>query len=163
MADRIIIVEISTQTLLLFIDDKLIRKFLISSSKYGIGNKENSFKTPLGKHIICEKMGKDSPVNGVLIGGKFSGEIAKNIIDAEDDLITTRAIRLRGLEAGINSGENIDSEKRGIWIHGTAQEKFIGTPASHGCIRMKNSDVIELFNLVKLGDIVEIMDHFVLE
>ena len=99
----------------------------------------------------------DSILNGILICGKFTGEIAKNIFDAEDDFITTRAICLRGLEPGINLGVNIDSEERGIWIHGTAQEKFIGTPASHGCIRMRNSDVIELFNLVKIGDIVDIV------
>ena len=152
-----IIVEISSQALLLFIDEKLIRKFSISSSKYGVGNEKDSLKTPLGKHIICQKMGDDSILNGILICGKFTGEIAKNIFDAEDDFITTRAICLRGLEPGINLGVNIDSEERGIWIHGTAQEKFIGTPASHGCIRMRNSDVIELFNLVKIEDIVDIV------
>lgn len=72
------------------------------------------------------------------------------------DLITTRILRLRGLEKGINKGEGVDSHKRYIYIHGTPQEWLIGKPASHGCIRMLNKDVIRLFNIVPSGTVVSI-------
>jgi len=151
-----LLVELSSQTLTLWVDGKKSRTFAISSSKYGIGNWQDSYQTPWGKHIICQKMGDTAPLNGILHGGKFLGELAENVLDIEEDLITTRALRLRGCEVGVNSQGEVDSEKRGIWIHGTAQESKIGVAASHGCIRLKNKEMLELFDLVEVGCVVEI-------
>ena len=152
-----LIVSIKLQKLSLFEDSELLKVYDVSISKYGIGNQQDSFCTPLGKHEISEKMGAEAPLKGVLRWGKYTGEIAENIFGAEGDLITTRALRLKGFEPELNLGAGIDSEERGIWIHGTAQESKIGTPASHGCIRMKNVDMLELFDLVRVGDEVDII------
>lgn len=146
-----IVIDLKKQNLHLFDSGLLLKTYQISSSKYGIGNLIDSNKTPLGRHIISEKMGGNSPLYGILKSGEFTGELAEEFLANTMDLITTRAIRLKGSEIQVNLGGKIDSERRGIWIHGTAAEKLIGTPSSHGCIRMKNSDVIDLFDQIEVG------------
>lgn len=150
---RIILVEIASQQLHLIEDGQSILSFDISTSKYGTGNQENSNKTPTGIHLIEEKIGDGAP----------AGRIFKSRIDTgenwhpgltEENIILTRILRLKGLEPGINSGPGIDSYDRYIYIHGTNQEDRIGTPNSHGCICMKNSDIIQLFDAVEEGTIV---------
>lgn len=132
-----------------------IKNYPISSSSYGIGNKAGSNKTPLGLHRIEQKFGKGAPFGMIFKARQSTGHIAK--IDGElGDVITTRVLWLKGLEPKINSGPNIDSYKRYIYIHGTSAEKNIGKPASHGCIRMLNDDVIELFDRVSKGTKVHI-------
>ncbi|MFO7896376.1 MAG: L,D-transpeptidase [Candidatus Cloacimonadales bacterium] len=157
MSFSLIVVELKSQTLTLFGAEKVKKQYPISSSKYGIGNRRNSYQTPLGQHFVCEKMGENAPLNGILRAGKYQGEVAENVSDVQADLITTRVLRLRGLQTGINLGGEVDSERRGIWIHGTAQESRIGSAASHGCIRLRNSDMLELYNLVEIGSRVEII------
>jgi len=110
----------------------------------------------LGIHNIISKIGKNAKIREIFISGRRTGEIAKKDKKCRRDLITTRILRLQGLERGINKGRGIDSYKRCIYIHGTAEEHLIGKPASHGCIRMKNKDIVELFNLVKRGTLVHI-------
>ena len=140
-------------------NNEIVLEYSISTSRFGIGNKVGSCKTPLGLHKICEKIGKGAPVGSIFKARKNTGEIAK--LDSEnpygDDLITTRIIRLNGLQDGVNKGDGIDSYKRYIWIHGTAEENRIGKPASHGCIRMRNDDIVELFDNVRVGTEVEII------
>jgi hypothetical protein len=112
----------------------------------------NSFQTPLGEHIVAEKIGEDLPLGAVLKGRKWTKEIVvpiKDVIDIPEDVITSRILWLDGVEQGINKGGDVDSKERFIYIHGTAEEGLIGKPASLGCIRMKNKDVIKLFNRVK--------------
>lgn len=150
-------ITISNQTLSLFDGEKFIKPYPISSSKYGIGNAAGSNKTPLGKHVIAKKIGEEALKNTIFKARQNSGEIAQ-IDQEEGDLVTSRIMWLKGLESGINSGKGIDSYNRFIYIHGTAEEKAIGKPASHGCIRMYNDDVIELFNLVKEGTPVDIKE-----
>ena len=126
--------------------------FSISSSAFGTGNQMNSFQTPLGEHIVAEKIGEDLPLGAVLKGRKWTKEVVipiKDVIDIPEDVITSRILWLDGVEQGINKGGDVDSKKRFIYIHGTAEEGLIGKPASLGCIRMKNKDVIKLFNRVK--------------
>ena len=126
--------------------------FSISSSAFGIGNKMNSFQTPLGEHIVAEKIGEDLPLGAVLKGRKWTKEVVvpiKDVIDIPEDVITSRILWLDGVEQGINKGGDVDSKERFIYIHGTAEEGLIGKPASLGCIRMKNKDVIKLYNRVK--------------
>ena len=151
--------EKSSYILINIDEQKLIYKskfrtytYSISSSVNGIGNKKDSYKTPFGKHIISEKIGEDLPLGAVFKGRKWTKEVMRPIkeeIDIPEDVITSRILWLDGLEEGINKGGNVDSKERFIYIHGTAEEGLIGKPASIGCIRMKNKDVIKLFNRVK--------------
>jgi len=156
--DKVILISIKDQKLLLIQDDCEIAEYSISTSKFGIGNKAGSNMTPLGYHVIKEKVGDHVPKDSIYKAGKFTKEIAKiNDMKAyEEDLITTRIIKLEGMEKGINKGGEIDSYERGIWIHGTPAESKIGTPASHGCIRMKNDDIILLYNSIEIGTPVNI-------
>ena len=139
---------------------EIVKKYDISSSKYGIGNAEGSNKTPIGLHRVKEKYGANVPINGRMIGRVFYGQIAniyEDTTSSKTDDITSRILWLNGLEEGINKGDGIDSYKRYIYVHGTSEEGKIGLPASHGCIRMKNKDVIDLFNEVAIGTFVLIL------
>lgn len=151
-----IIISVSQQRLYLIKGKKIIKQYPVSTSKYGIGNRDGSYKTPLGVHQISSKIGKNARINEIFKSRRRTGKIAHASVCADKDVITTRILRLEGLEPGVNKGKKIDSYKRCIYIHGTAAENLIGKPASHGCIRMKNKDVVELFTLVKKGILVEI-------
>jgi len=148
-------VKISEQKLYLISGNKLVKKYPISTSKYGIGNKIGSNKTPLGLHCISSKIGRNASFGAIFKRRKDTGKIA-SINKGSEDLITTRILRLEGLQRGINKGKDIDSFRRCIYIHGTPEEKLIGKPVSHGCIRIKNSDIMKLYSLVKRGTLVEI-------
>jgi len=155
--DPAIVISISQQKLYLITGEKVIKRYLVSTSQYGIGNKEGSYKTPLGMHCIANKIGRNARCGEIFKTRRRTGKIAKiNSGDLVEDVITTRILRLKGLEPGINKGEGIDSYGRNIYIHGTPAEHLIGKPSSHGCIRMRNRDVIELFNVVKRDSLVEI-------
>jgi|TARA_B110000438_G_scaffold35754_1_gene35496 lipoprotein-anchoring transpeptidase ErfK/SrfK len=152
--DSILLVDIRGQVMSLVIEGTVSREFIISSSSYGTGSLKNSLKTPLGKHVIYKKIGEDLPVNAILKGRKWSGAIANIVsdpVDTDYDHVTSRILWLDGLEVGSNKGKNVDSKSRYIYIHGTAEEGLLGQPASDGCIRMYNTEVIELFNLVEEG------------
>ena len=149
--ETLLFVDIDTQSLLHIKKGTVLKQYSISSSYYGTGSRENSFKTPLGRHEIYKKIGNDLPVNAILKGRVWSGAIADIIeepLDTDFDHVTSRILWLDGLEVGKNKGKGIDSRDRYIYIHGTAEEGLIGKPASDGCIRMYNKDVIELFDLV---------------
>ena len=156
-----IIVSISAQKLLLVKNGNILARYPISSSEYGVGNKAGSNQTPLGAHKISQKIGEGAVLGAVFRSRAVTGEIAAiytDEIDVEDDLVTTRILWLQGLEPDINQGKGIDSHARYIYIHGTPEEGLIGRPASHGCIRMYNQDVIELFDAVQEGTLVEIQE-----
>ena len=150
--NSLLYVNIDKQRMYLLKKGTISRTFKISSSYYGTGSETNSFKTPLGKHEIYKKIGEDLPINAILKGRVWSGAIANVItddIDTDFDHVTSRILWLDGLEEGKNKGPGVDSRSRYIYIHGTAEEGLIGKPASDGCIRMYNSEVIELFGLVE--------------
>jgi lipoprotein-anchoring transpeptidase ErfK/SrfK len=156
----IIFVSIDAQKLYLIKQNIIIKSYSISSSEYGIGNKNGSNKTPLGLHTIARKIGEKTPINGRMIARVFTGETSIIYLDgsrSKTDDITSRILWLQGEEDGINKGENIDSFKRYIYIHGTSEEGLIGQPASHGCIRLKNKDVIDLYKDVAIGTLVLIL------
>ena len=157
---EIVFVSIEKQKLYHIKNNKIISEFIISSSAYGTGNKEGSNKTPLGLHKVKQKYGDNTPINGRMVGRVFYGEIAtiyKDNTKSKTDDVTTRILWLEGLEHGRNKGEGIDSFKRYIYIHGTSEEGRLGTPASHGCIRMTNKEVIDLYNKVAIGTLVLIL------
>lgn len=148
-------IKLSNQKLyLLDVNLRIIKEYPISSSAFGIGNRSGSFQTPLGEHIIAEKIGEHAPVMEVFIGRQPQGilsELMDQGVELPEDIITSRIMWLEGREPGNNEGGDVDSHQRYIYIHGTSEEDKIGSPASHGCIRMKNADVIELFEMVDTG------------
>lgn len=131
-----------------------VRTYPISTSKYGLGSEAGSFKTPLGRHRVAQKIGAGAPLNTVFKERVNTGRVAaidRTLQGAPHDDVTTRILWLEGLEPGKNRGRGIDSKERFIYIHGTTSEGLIGRPASNGCVRMYNKDVIELFGLVNEG------------
>ena len=149
-----IIIDISEQRLYLYEKDILKQSFPVSTSSFGEGSLENSFKTPLGSHEIKQKIGTNVPINTIFIARKNTNRKAKIInetIDSDDDFVTSRILWLDGLEEGKNKGSGVDSYDRYIYIHGTHEEGLIGQKASHGCIRMFNQDVIYLYDKVEEG------------
>ncbi len=153
-----LIVSPYDQKLLYIANNKIQKIYPVSTSKFGLGNLEDSFKTPIGIHHIEEKIGEGLPINTIFKGRKtiknnmtledlYNDEKLKSEhFENFDDVITSRILRLKGLEMNINLGSNVDSYLRYIYIHGTAHEDQIGKEASHGCVRMLNKDVIELFD-----------------
>ena len=149
-----ILVDISEQRLYLKSGEQTLVSYPISTSKYGEGSKENSFKTPLGNHIIKEKIGENAPINTIFISRintKNIASIENKPKNTENDYVTSRIMWLEGQENGVNKGPGIDSYERYIYIHGTHEEGLIGVKASHGCIRMFNVDVIDLYDRIYNG------------
>jgi len=140
-------------------NEKKISDYPVSTSHFGTGNQNGSFKTPLGMHRIVQKIGGGCAINEVFIGRQPTGVLEDLLAKNEklpEDIITSRILWLQGQEPGLNKGKNnqdeiIDSYQRYIYIHGTSEEDKIGQPASHGCVRMRNRDIIELFDLVNEG------------
>ncbi len=145
-----LIVSIETQTLLVCSNDTIIERYDVSTSRFGNGNRENSLKTPIGMHRIREKFGAGAPAGRIFRDREDTG-LDWDHRSSEDNLILTRILRLEGLEEGINKGGSVDSYERYIYIHGTGREDLIGTPLSHGCICLRNRDIIRLFETVKEG------------
>ena len=159
--EYVIIIDISEQKLRLIKDEKIAKIYPVSTSKYGLGNKRDSNKTPLGTHRIAKKIGEGAPIRAIFksrIDTGKTAEIYTDKTDIQEDLVLTRIMWLEGLETGVNKGNGIDSYERCIYIHGTQEEGLVGEPASHSCIRMKNKDVVELFDSVTITTLVEIQE-----
>ena len=157
---ELLCVSIENQKMYHIKEGEIVKKYIISSSEYGTGSEAGSNKTPLGLHKVKEKYGDETPINGRMIGRVFYGQIATLYNDktkSKTDDVTSRIFWLEGLENGKNKGEGIDSYKRYIYIHGTSEEGRLGEPASHGCIRMKNKEVIDLYKLIEVGTLVLIL------
>lgn len=151
-----LIVSVKFQKLYLMNGKEVLKEYVISTGKNGVGCEENSLKTPFGVHRIVEKFGAFGPVAGIYKERKFTGEIATiytEKIDMPTDYITSRILWLDGLEEA-----NKNSKIRYIYIHGTHEEGLLGAPASHGCVRMKNSDIIELFDYLPENTLVIILN-----
>ena len=145
-----------TQQQLRLLDEEgnQLHQYPVSTSKYGTGSENGSEKTPLGLHRIKEKMGGAMPVNEVYIGRVPHGNLEECILSGvalPDDVIMSRIMWLEGMEPGRNQGGYVDTYQRFIYIHGTNHEDSIGSPASIGCIRMRNEDVVDLYRLVEVG------------
>jgi len=155
-------INVSQQQLNLFDDEgKLLHQYPVSTSRYGTGNQNGSEQTPLGLHRIKDKLGGAMPVNEVFIGRLPHGnleECTERCVELPEDVIMSRILWLEGMEPGRNRGGYVDSYERYIYIHGTNHEDQIGAPASIGCIRMRNKDIVELFRLIEVGTEVLIED-----
>ncbi len=136
------------------IDDKNNRCYPVSTAEYGMGNRLDSNKTPFGIHRIRQKIGGGEISGMVFEAREAIGRIAHNLDNREKDEITSRILWLDGMEEGVNLNGVYDTFARFIYIHGTSDEARIGEPVSSGCIRMKNDDVIELFDEVLVNDLV---------
>jgi len=159
-SNSVLIVDISDQVMHYYKNNKLVKTYKVSTSKYGIGNKAGTNQTPLGVHYVKQRFGNNAKIGTIFKGRRNTGQLAEIITDDRDakkDYVTTRILWLRGLEKNINRGSGIDSYQRYIYIHGTPEEGKIGRPASHGCIRMYNKDVIELYSQVSTGTLVNII------
>jgi UDP-N-acetylmuramate-alanine ligase len=148
-----LVMSLESQTLFVCVNDTIVERYNASSSRFGNGNRENSLKTPLGVHRIKEKFGAGAPPGRVFRDREDTGEDWDHRTTGEN-LILSRILRLEGLEQGINKGPGIDSYERYIYIHGTGREDLIGTPLSHGCVCLRNHDIIRLFDMVREGTLV---------
>jgi hypothetical protein len=147
-------VSIADQRWLVLENQRVIREYSISTAKNGPGQLKGSECTPTGWHQIRAKIGTGAPINSVFIGRRPTGEIYSPTLAAQypqRDWILSRILWLGGLEPGFNRYGEVDSSWRYIYIHGCPDEYMLGVPASHGCIRMLNQDVIELFDTVEAG------------
>jgi L,D-transpeptidase catalytic domain len=158
-------ISISDQTLSLFDENNKVKQYFISTAKNGVGEEMDSECTPRGRHVIAEKIGEGCEANSVFVGRIHTGEIyepALRELHPERDWILTRILWLSGTEEGKNKGQNegknLDSHARYIYIHGSPDGVAMGQPGSRGCVRMRNSDVIELFDLLELGTEVDICE-----
>jgi hypothetical protein len=148
-----ITINLSSQTLF-FESNNASYSYSISSALNGPGQLSGSGCTPLGHHKIRAKIGHNAPINSVFRGRRLTGEIYSSELSnryPQRDWILTRILWLSGKELGYNRLGNVDSMRRYIYIHGTPDTEPMGIPLSHGCIRMRNTDVIELFDLAPLG------------
>lgn len=129
----------------------LLRVYPVSTALNGAGEDAGSGCTPRGRHVVRARIGADAPPNTVFVGRRPTGELWTPELAAANpgrDWILTRILWLSGCEPGINRLGNVDSMRRYIYIHGTPDSEPMGTPRSHGCIRMRNADLIALFDLV---------------
>lgn len=150
-----LIIDTSKQMLSLFQEGMLLQTYQISTALKGLGEQKNSFQTPRGWHVIRAKIGENQPIYSVFkarrpIDQIYTPDLAKQ--HPNTDWILSRIIWLSGLEIAKNRLGSCDTMQRYIYIHGTSDEENIGKPVSMGCIRMENHDMLELFNLVSIGE-----------
>ena len=155
-------ISLPNQTLALLDDSgSLLHGYSVSTSKNGAGELKDSFCTPRGKHIIRAKIGASVAENTVFVGRRPTDEVYTNELGARHpgrDWILTRILWLSGCEPGLNRLGKVDSMQRYIYIHGSPDSAQMGKPGSIGCIRMRNRDIVELFDVVTTGTQVEIID-----
>lgn len=155
-------ISIPAQMLTLFDDFGGIKaRYSVSTAANGVGCEKDSGCTPLGGHIVRAKIGAGAPLNTVFVGRRPTGEILSPELAAQypqRDWILTRILWLSGTEPGKNRLGNVDSMQRYIYIHGTPDTEPMGQPCSHGCVRMRNQDVMELFDWVSVGTPVVIVE-----
>ncbi len=155
-------ISIASQTLRLLNDSgQTLETYLISSGAKGVGEQMGSFQTPRGQHRIRAKIGDGLPLGAVMRGRRPTGEICTTALmtaQPDRDWILTRILWLCGEEPGKNRGGQVDTMRRYIYIHGTPDTVSLGVPGSHGCIRMRNTDMVDLFDRVPVGTPVMIRE-----
>lgn len=146
----LLVVSVADQRLIVIVAEGVRARYPVSTSKWGTGAGRGSWRTPPGWHRVAERIGAGAPPGQVFVGRQPVAAVlppsAWRAADGED-LVLTRILWLDGLEPGRNRGGDVDSRSRFIYLHGTHQEHLLGRPASHGCVRLANRDIIELFDL----------------
>jgi len=150
--DRTVIIGIPEQRLAIVENGLRVAQFPVSTSKFGLGDQPQSFATPLGRLQVAEKVGNGARAGTVFKGRRPTGEVLRPNARGRDPIVT-RILHLRGLDAG-----NARAYGRGIYIHGTPEERRIGRPVSYGCVRMRSRDVVRVFDAVGVGTNVEIVN-----
>jgi hypothetical protein len=160
LTDRVLAVSIGQSTLQYYLQRELVKSYVISTSRRPPSNLKHSLGTPRGWHEIADRIGGGQPPGMVFKSRTSTGRHFSEWPGAEEEtnLITSRILRLRGLEPGVNRGGEVDTYDRLVYIHGTNREEKLGEPLSAGCVLMRNLDVIELFEQVRSGDLVWITD-----
>ncbi|HIF18781.1 MAG TPA: L,D-transpeptidase [Cycloclasticus sp.] len=154
-----ITINVKQQTLMLYRGDALVKSYTVCTAKNGVGEQFGSECTPRGQHVVRAKIGGNAAIGSVFVGRRFSGEIFQQTLMDESpdrDWILTRILWLSGLEVGKNRLGNVDTMRRFIYIHGAPDKLISEQPSSHGCIRMLNEDVIDLFERIPVGTLVSI-------
>jgi len=144
-------IDVARQELALLDGGRVLKRYPVSTSKHGLGERNGSFCTPRGRHIVRARIGAGQPLNAVFVRRRPSGEIWTPAMDAAypgRDWILTRILWLSGCEPGRNRLGEVDTMRRYIYIHGSPDIAEMGRPGSIGCIRMRNRDIVELFELV---------------
>ena len=166
LAGDLLYISVQRQALFHVNNGVLLNEYPVATASKGLGAQVDSYQTPTGLHRVSEKFGDDVPPFGILKDRVFTGEFADpDFAGVDKDWITSRILWLSGLEPGVNqgvdpeTGQVVDSHDRYIYIHGTANERSVGTPTSMGCIRMRNADVIELCRQVPVGALVVVLDN----
>lgn len=153
-------ISLTGQYLEVLDEERPVQRFAVSTSRYGPGEREGSGCTPRGRHVIRARIGDGLPAGAVLRGRRPTGEVwspALALSQPGADWILSRILWLSGCEPGRNRLGEVDSMRRFIYIHGTPDSEPMGVPFSHGCIRMRNEDVIRLFKMVAVGTPVDIV------
>ncbi|MCB4361920.1 L,D-transpeptidase [Quatrionicoccus australiensis] len=157
-----LLVSVARQRLTLFADNgEVLHEYPVSTAGAGVGEVSGSFQTPRGQHLIRAKIGAGQPANTVFVRRRPTGEIWTQELAEQfpgRDWILTRILWLSGCEAGRNRHGCVDTMRRYIYIHGTPDVTDMTTPGSHGCVRMRNADLIELFDRVPCYTPVEITE-----
>lgn len=156
-----IVVQVPAQTLELFDGGGLLRRYAVSTSNRGTGEKNGSFCTPRGRHLVRARIGAGAPLNTVFVKRRPTGEVYTPELAARfpgRDWILTRILWLSGCEPGFNRLGEVDTMRRYIYIHGSPDSTVMGRPGSVGCIRMHNRDIVELFDLIEPGTPADILD-----
>ena len=153
--------RIGTATLQFFRRGELVKSYVVSTSKRPPSNVKNSLGTPRGLHEIAERIGAGQPPGMVFKSRVPTGRHFSEMLEREpdiDNLITSRILWLRGLEPGVNRGGDVDTYERYVYVHGTNHDERIGEPLSAGCVLMRNVEIVELYEEVRAGDLVLILD-----
>ncbi|RJG04725.1 L,D-transpeptidase [Noviherbaspirillum cavernae] len=157
-----ILIRAREQTLELIDDHGVVaRRYAVSTASNGLGEQQGSNCTPRGRHVVRAKIGGGMPANTVFRGRRPTGELYSTELAQQQpgrDWILTRILWLSGCEPGFNRLGEVDTMRRYIYIHGCPDSEPMGTPCSHGCVRMRNAEIIELFELVPAGTPVEIRE-----
>ncbi len=157
-----ILIGLLSQTLKLVDDgNRVLNEYAISSAMKGAGEQRGSFMTPRGRHVVRAKIGAGMPVNAVFVGRRPTGELYTPELAEqfpERDWILTRILWLSGLENGFNRLGEVDTMRRYIYIHGCPDGTEMGKPGSHGCIRMRNEEVVDLYDRIPVGTEVDIIE-----
>lgn len=138
-----------------------LRRYSVSTGAKGAGEQRGSYRTPRGRHVVRAKIGAGAPLNTVFVARRPNGEIYGPALEAERpgrDWILTRILWLSGCEPGFNRLGEVDTMRRYIYLHGCPDSAPMGVAASHGCIRMRNADIVELFDLIPPGTPVDIRE-----